>query len=295
MTPPRISVITPSFNQGEYIERTIDSVLSQGYSNLEYIIVDGGSTDKSVEVIRRHERHLAYWVSEKDRGQSHAINKGMARASGEVLTWLNSDDWHVNNALFVYEELFRTDPDCRVVIGRGQIVDERGMVVVDKSPDAPIDMDWLCRWVSGNYFMQPSCAFTREAWLAVGGLRESIHMAMDLDLWLRFAAGGFKFATTERLLSLSLTHPNAKTTAFAQDSLLDAARVIGSFGRSEGYETLVERLMLDVKYLRHKVGWFERNYELIAQSTALKVIHPLVKLLSSEGRYWQRQMPPWKE
>lgn len=120
-------------------------------------------------------------------------------------------------------------------------------------------------------------------------------MAMDLDLWLRFAKAGYKFATTDRLLSVSLSHPGAKTTAFVNESLLDAARVICAYGDAQGYEVLVARLLQNDKMLRHRLGWYEQNYRLITQSRTLRLIHPLIKRLSSEGQYWQREVPPWKE
>ncbi len=294
MDYPKFTVVTPTYNQGQFIEKTIDSVLSQGYPNLEFIIIDGGSKDSTTEIIKKYERHLAYWVSEPDRGQSHAINKGMARATGEYLTWLNSDDWYIGNALQHFIDLLRTKPGCSVAVGRGQIVDGEGKVLSDKSPGAEITFEWMCQWLKGNYFMQPSCAFSHDAWRSVGGLRESIHMAMDLDLWLRFSKAGYNFATTETLLSISLSHPGAKTTAFVTESLLDAARVISAHGNTEGYEVLVTHLLQDEKMLRHRLGWYERNYRLIAQSQVLRVIHPLVKFFSREGQYWQREAPTWQ-
>lgn len=295
MDTPRFTVVTPSFNQGAFIEKTIDSVLSQGHPNLEYIIIDGGSKDNTVEVIKKYERHLAYWVSEPDRGQSHAINKGFARATGKYLAWLNSDDWFVNEALYVFSSVFATSSNLDVVVGRGQIVDMNGTVVSDKTPASQITHEWLCKWISGNYFMQPSCAFTRAAWNKTGGLAESIHMAMDLDLWLRFAKAGCSFGTIDTLLSLSLSHSSAKTTAFAYESLLDAARVISAHGSNEGYETLVQRLLKHDQHLRHKLKWYENNHDKIFRSHFLRLSHPIIKRLSTDGQYWQRDAPNWSE
>ena len=134
MNSSRISVITPSFNQGAFLERTIDSVLSQGYGDLEYIIIDGGSTDNSVDIIKRHAKHISYWVSEKDRGQSHALNKGFARATGCYISWLNSDDWYEPDALSVFVECFKENPQAGMIIGAGQILDQNGKLIYDIPP-----------------------------------------------------------------------------------------------------------------------------------------------------------------
>ena len=109
--PPKITIVTPSFNQGQFIEETIRSVLDQNYPNLEYLIIDGGSTDQTIEVIRKYERQLSYWVSEKDRGQVHAINKGLARATGEIFGFLNSDDLYVPGTFEVVGEYFEKHPE----------------------------------------------------------------------------------------------------------------------------------------------------------------------------------------
>jgi glycosyltransferase involved in cell wall biosynthesis len=111
----KFSIVTPSYNQGQYLEKAILSVIEQDYPNLEYIIIDGGSTDNSLEIIKKYEKHLAYWVSEKDRGQSHAINKGFERASGDLFGWLNSDDYFAPDALKTVAEVYHTSqkwPDC---------------------------------------------------------------------------------------------------------------------------------------------------------------------------------------
>src|ERR1044071_6569232 len=113
----KLSIITPSFNQGRYLEETILSVLNQGYQPLEYIVIDGGSTDESVSIIRRYEHHLAYWVSEKDRGQVHAINKGLEKATGDIFAFLNSDDLYLPGAFRAVMEHFREKPDCEWLCG----------------------------------------------------------------------------------------------------------------------------------------------------------------------------------
>ena len=127
---PKISIITPSFNQADYLEETILSIINQNYPNLEYIIIDGGSTDNSVEIIKKHEKNIDYWVSEKDNGQSHAINKGFAKATGEILNWINSDDILAENALIkIAEAYLKRKNDNIVILGNGFEIDENGKVL----------------------------------------------------------------------------------------------------------------------------------------------------------------------
>src|SRR5262245_19170175 len=123
---PRISVITPSFNQAEFIETTILSILQQNYPNLEYLVIDGGSSDGSIEIIQKYQRHLAYWVSEKDRGQAHAINKGLQRATGELIAFLNSDDFYLEDTLARVADRYMRHPGVDLWHGRCRIVDQRG-------------------------------------------------------------------------------------------------------------------------------------------------------------------------
>jgi glycosyltransferase involved in cell wall biosynthesis len=126
MSTPKITIITPSYNQAEFISQTIDSVLSQNYSNLEYIIIDGGSTDGSVDIIKRHQKYLSYWTSEKDDGQSHAINKGLKIATGEIVNWLNSDDYLEPHALNVVADAFSNNT-INAVAAIGNVVRDRNM------------------------------------------------------------------------------------------------------------------------------------------------------------------------
>src|SRR5713101_5148149 len=182
---PRISVVTPSFNQGPYLERTICSVLDQNYPNLEYLIIDGGSTDESVEIIKRYERHLTYWVSEPDSGQSNAINNGLARTTGTILAWLNSDDFYLPGAFQTIAEAAVAHPESGAFVGEGQTVDTSGTVVNSVKPPPAIVLETLFNWMSGGDFVQPSCFFRDSAWRATGPLDESIHIAFDVDFWIR--------------------------------------------------------------------------------------------------------------
>lgn len=179
----KISIITPSYNQAQYIEQTINSVLSQNYPNLEYIIIDGGSTDGSVEIIKKYEKHLAYWVSEKDRGQSHAINKGLAKVSGEVVNWLNSDDYYEPGSLKLVSE-YLTDPHTQVLCARSNIV--RGEQVFRKSTGTDVYPNNLPKTIGWARIDQPETFFRRSAYHKVGLLNENLHYVMDREWWMRY-------------------------------------------------------------------------------------------------------------
>lgn len=184
---PRITVITPSFNQGEFIEQTIRSVLDQGYPNLEYLVMDGGSTDCTLEVLERYKGQLQY-VSEPDRGQSHAINKGLHMASGEILCYLNSDDLLAPGALQKVGYFFRAHPQAHWLTGRCRMVDENGNEV--RRSITLYKNLWLStrsRLVLAilNYISQPATFWTRQVVEQVGYFSEHWNYAMDYEFWLR--------------------------------------------------------------------------------------------------------------
>jgi len=206
---PRITVITPSFNQGRFIEQTIRSVVMQGYPNLEYIIFDAGSTDNTVEIIRKYERYLAYWESEPDRGQSHAINKGLARATGDILCWLNSDDYYLPDTLRAVAELLKQGTGNVAVVGHCiQIYEDGRQPVEGKGRYEGIDR--LLQFWKGYHMHQPSIFWRREVFDRIGYLDESLHMTMDFDYWVRIAQH-FNFTNVDRVLSYSTYHSDAKT------------------------------------------------------------------------------------
>jgi glycosyltransferase involved in cell wall biosynthesis len=207
---PRISVITPSYNQGKFIEETIRSVLLQGYPNLQYIVIDGGSTDDSIEIIKKYSPWLGYWVSEPDRGQSHAINKGFARSHGEVITWLNSDDVLQEHSLLTIGNYFIANPTCEFLAGLSEIRDVTGTEIFWPINDLPLSLTELLEYPLGRYLAQPSVFFRRSTLDAVGPLNEQLHYAMDLDLWLRIAEY-HRIEILPQKLSWMRMHDNAKT------------------------------------------------------------------------------------
>jgi glycosyltransferase involved in cell wall biosynthesis len=180
-----VSIVTPSFNQARYIDATIRSVLEQDYPHVEYIIVDGGSTDGTPEVIQKYADRLAWWVSEPDRGQTDAINKGFARARGEVLAWLNSDDTYQPGALRAAVEALQAHPEAAMVYGDANYIAEDGRVI-GRFPAAQTDFRRLRH---GYVHIPQQSAFWRAAyWRQVGPLDPSFYFAMDYDLWVRMSA-----------------------------------------------------------------------------------------------------------
>lgn len=190
---PKISIVTPSFNQGQYLASAIDSVLSQGYPNLEYIIIDGGSTDESIEIIERYSRHLHYWCSEPDSGHYCAVNKGFTKANGDIFAWLNSDDMYCKNALKTVGNIFSKFPHLAWITTLKQMVwDNQGQCKSTKnipgfSREAFLDGRYITRKFSGLGFIQQESTFWRsELWKKVGGIRTKFSLAGDFDLWARF-------------------------------------------------------------------------------------------------------------
>ena len=182
-TLPKISIVTPSFNQGKFLEETIRSVLLQGYSNLEYIIVDGGSSDGSVDLIRKYEHQLAYWISEKDSGAADAIGKGFRKATGTIVGWLNSDDLYRPGTLQSVASAFQNNKDVDVVYGDTHWIDANGNVLAEKR-QTPFSKSAF--FYGGADLQQPATFWTRELYEKAGGLDPSFRAAFDTDLFFRF-------------------------------------------------------------------------------------------------------------
>jgi len=250
---PRISIVTPNYNYGRFIEETIRSVLLQGYPNLEYIIIDGASTDNSVEIIKKYEPWLTYWESKPDRGQSHAINKGFEHATGEIYAWLNSDDVYLPDALAEVGGRFPAAKDVGAIVGVAKKlnpVTNECLTVIPRQLGHRAFLDWQ----AGNWFMQPSCFFARRAWNAAGPLDEELHYAMDLDLWLKMAKS-FRFVMSKACLSVARTHPSAKTIAERPLMHWETAKVVHRHGGEEICWQILRREAEVQIALRRKVDW----------------------------------------
>jgi glycosyltransferase involved in cell wall biosynthesis len=207
---PHIGVITPSYNQAPFLEETIRSVLLQGYPSLEYIVIDGGSTDGSLEIIRKYERWLAYWVSEPDRGQTHAINKGLAKATGQVVAWLNSDDTYLPGTLDRVAAAFQGDPPARLVYASAQFVDDDGQVL-KPYPAFPLALGLLrLRYWLGWPIPQPTVFADRRLVDQYGLLDESYHYALDYE-WLIRLSQYVNFTCLDETLATYRWHSRSKT------------------------------------------------------------------------------------
>jgi glycosyltransferase involved in cell wall biosynthesis len=264
---PRISIVTPSFNQVQFLGDTIRSVLCQGYPNLEYIVVDGGSTDGSVELIRRYEKQLSSWVSEPDGGQYDAINKGFSKSSGEIMAWINSDDMYLPWAFQVVADIFASCPEIRWLTSIAHMYwDEAGRAVHCSIGEGFNRMEFY-RGRNGGalgyercYVMQESTFWRRELWDTAGGCVDgSLDLAGDFELWARFWQHADLYSTTA-LLSGFRIHGAQKTATKLDQYREEARSVLGAYGsRLPGrVEGRILRGARFLPFLKPLCGWKAR-------------------------------------
>jgi len=204
----KVSIITPSYNQGQFIERTIRSLLNQDYPNIEYIVMDGGSTDNTVEILRKYEDRLT-WKSEPDKGQSDAINKGFRMATGEILAWLNADDTYKAGAINKAVDYLVKHSQVDIVYGNGNLIDEQDNLI-GEFKSFPIDLR-ACLYHGRISIFQPSVFFRKDVFEKVGALDEKLHITMDIDYWIRITKQGLTMEHIDCPLANLRWHRLAKT------------------------------------------------------------------------------------
>lgn len=240
---PLVSIVTPSYNQGRFLKRTIDSVLNQDYPHIEYLVIDGGSTDESVSILRQYGEQF-FWRSERDGGQSEAINIGLCEAHGDILAYLNSDDVLLPGAIATVVEHFRTHPKWDLVYGNAHLIDEADRVL-GNYPTAPYAFD---RLLQDCYICQPAAFWRRGITDRIELFDESLHYAMDYDYWLRIDRAGGTLAQVPEFLACSRSYAETKT----QSARLEVYREILGVSR---------RHADDASFSQYYAYWHHRCHE----------------------------------
>lgn len=257
MNYPKISIITPNYNGGKFLEETIKSVLGQNYPNLEYIIIDGGSTDNSIEIIKKYEDQLSYWVSELDNGLYHAVQKGFDKSSGEIMAWLNSDDLYHKKSLFIVSELFNEFSEINWLQGIPTIFDEKGRTVSVSSQNNWSRLDFLV----GNYkwIQQESVFWRRSLWELSGSkIDASLKYAGDFELWLRFFRSEKLFVTSSLLGGFRVRSQNQLSLDHLNDYEKEVSKLINL--ELENNTTIWEKKIVKKIMLFQKSSFNKNKY-----------------------------------
>jgi len=294
--PLSVSIVTPSYNQGRYLERTLRSVLAQRRP-FEYLVMDGGSRDQSVEILQRYSAELQ-WVSEKDRGQADAVNKGLTRATGEVIGWLNSDDIFYPGAIAAAADFLERHPDIDVVYGNGNHIDEDDRVIEPYPTE-----DWDFERLKERCFLcQPAVFFRRRVVERFGPLGVHWHYALDYEYWLRLGKGGARFARIGDLLAGSRLHPETKTLGSRVKVHAETNDMLRSlFGRvPDRWLYNYAHAVLDDRGVPRQSRAFSLRVAALAWRAALRWNHRISLHMLGQGAQWVGgalrkaiHRPPW--
>ena len=244
---PRISIVTPSFNQAPFLERTILSVLNQNYPNLEYLIMDGGSSDGSVEIIKKYDKYLSYWVSEPDGGQANAINKGFKMCSGDILAWLCSDDLYTPGTLKKIAALF-VKKEADLIYGNTYLTDCNDAILREHR-NIPFNGLFSKRAILHGLFSisQPSMFWSRKLFLNVGGINERLSNVLDNDLIIRFLLADPVVVFLRDFLSCERSHPGQKTQKFSHVSRSEISALRKSYGEAGAIDRVTKFFIYALK------------------------------------------------
>jgi glycosyltransferase involved in cell wall biosynthesis len=295
---PRITVVTPSLNQARFLEETIRSVLLQGYPDLEYVVVDGGSNDGSREIIGKYERFFAWWASEADRGQADAIDKGLAQATGEIFNWVNSDDVLQPGALATVAQAMRGDIDAfggggLVVEGVGEPVPRRCRRIAAKN---------IIRGDLGVQMLQPAIWLRRENVLRCGGPDSAFHYYFDVEMYLRYLALFPRVGYGPAVLAAFRVHPASKTVTRPEAFFTEYRRALEKISRLQGFEALRTPCRRRLQELdRHRAvarvlaDGGTANWRRAARLLALALHHPRPRMLRISAAAVRRLLrnQPW--
>ena len=251
MEYPKISIVTPSYNQGEFIEKTITSILDQKYPNLEYIVMDGGSNDETVEILKKYDEHITYWESEKDKGQTDAINKGFAKCSGDIVTWLCSDDYYDEGVLMEVAKAFQENPEINLVCGNRRTY---GLGIKDTLYEGWKIKDTVEETMFYGHYDQPPSFWKKEVWDNIFPLSAELRVYMDCEMWLRYLLkyGQDKALHIPRIFAHGLFHATSKSV----NEAVSCRKVLNAF-----YYSIAKKVGVD-KDLLEKMSALDRfNYE----------------------------------
>jgi glycosyltransferase involved in cell wall biosynthesis len=255
---PQVSIITPSFNKGPYIEETILSIRNQTYKNIEHIVIDGGSTDETISVLKRYDNELK-WISEPDNGQSDAINKGWRQAKGDIIAYLNADDTYLPDAIETVVNFFEIHPDSVMVYGEGIASDEYGK---NQRPTHCGEFKMKDLVFCQDNIFQPSVFLRKEVFCNIGDVDVNLHLAMDLDYWIRIALA-YSIDYIQKPLSIAKIYRDAKSAAYMQKYIIE-------------YEYILDKLYANTNIPPEILRYKDEAYNFVYVKGGLDYLHAMM-------------------
>ncbi len=291
---PKVSIVTPSYNQGRFIEECIRSVLLQNYPNLEYIIIDGGSTDETIDIIKKYEPWLTYWESEPDRGQSHAINKGLEKSTGKFFNWHNSDDILMPGSLATMVRVMVEYPQAGYVHGRRIFIDDKGKIRGGNKHDYDNKISFLPELTTSISALktgsQLACLMNRDLVVQAGKVDENLYYIMDIDLLLRIALIKNPIYIDSPLTYVRI-HPDTKSLQWNSKRARERIHVANKIFSRNDLSSSIMKLKKQTLATAHRFAW--RSYAR-AGMYRLTIWHLLLDIFFSSGRGWRQRLATYR-